>query len=71
MRMKFHWWEVDGTIHVQNVIGGYLGQHHVHAQDSFGRWRRTVAQEDLVRVNVMVCDCGLKPGEVKQSHDLP
>ena len=29
----------DGTIHVQNAVKGYLGQHHVHTPEDFEKCR--------------------------------
>jgi hypothetical protein len=54
----------DGTVHVQNYVGPYRGQHHVHSKESFERWRRENGLE--VKVVKGECNCGLKPGDVKE-----
>ncbi len=66
IRMTFYATECpDGTIHVQNVVMGHLGQHHVHTKESFQRWKKNVRDEDL-KVSKGECNCGLKPGDVKE-----
>lgn len=61
----------DGTVHVQNVIGPYLGQHHVHTMEGYERWRRHI--EETLRRDAYefmesegACDCGLEPGWVRE-----
>ena len=52
----------DGTIHVQNIVAGYKGQHHVHSKESFERWRKG---KDVV-IEKGTCDCGLKAGDCRE-----
>jgi hypothetical protein len=56
--------ETDGTIHVQNVVMGHLGQHHAHDPEDFERWKAGIAESQIVWLDAAPCDCGLKPGEV-------
>lgn len=53
--------ESDGTVHVQNAVGGFLGQHHVHTAEEFKQWSKD--EEITWLKNTSPCDCGLKPGE--------
>jgi hypothetical protein len=63
-RMRFYVHEdLDGNYHVQNFVGGYLGQHHVHSPASFESWRDGVEIEML---DPAPCDCGLNPGDVRE-----
>jgi len=54
----------DGSVHVQNYVGAYRGQHHVHSKESFERWRKEAGVE--VKVTKGNCDCGLKPGDCRE-----
>ena len=59
----------EGTIHVQNYIGGLRGQHHVHTPESFERWRRNLGDEEGVTIHEGEgpCSCGLtEPGQVRE-----
>lgn len=58
--------ENDGTIHVQNVLGGMLGQHHVHTPEGFDAWR-TPGDEIVETQGASPCTCGLQPQEAR-SH---
>ena len=55
----------DGNCHVQNMVGGYLGQHHVHTEAGFEKWKKGVSEEDL-RIARGRCSCGLKPSQVRE-----
>jgi len=71
MEMSFYCTrEADGTIHVQNAVMGFLGQHHVHTPEDFERWRRAGYQpvpDRLIHwLEAAPCRCGLAPGEVRQ-----
>lgn len=57
--------EADGTVHVQNAVMGYLGQHHVHHPEDFERWKAGISERQVVWLDATPCDCGLKPGEVR------
>jgi hypothetical protein len=68
--MRFYW-HVDskGLVHVQNWVGAYAGQHHVHTKKDFAKWRKTVAAGDLIHMRkATACDCGLKAGEVREGR---
>jgi len=63
-RMIHYWWKnPDGTIHVQNAIMAHFGQHHVHTQEGFDKWKKNVKLVDL-QYQQGKCGCTLKPGEV-------
>ena len=55
----------DGKIHVQNVINGLRGQHHVHSAESFERWSRHVNPGNL-EIDEGECGCGLEVGQVRE-----
>ena len=60
--------EPDGTVHVQNAVMGYLGQHHVHSPEDFERWKTGISKSHVVWLDAAPCDCGLKPGEVRSGR---
>ena len=67
--------EADGTIHVQNAVGGMLGQHHVHMPEDFEAWRtggrRKIEDAEIEWLrDTSPCGCGLKPGEVKDGRSI-
>jgi len=67
LRFEMHFFATetpDGLIHVQNYVGAYRGQHHVHNKESFEKWRRETRAK--VEVEKGTCDCGLKSGDVKE-----
>ena len=55
----------DGLYHVQNAVGGYLGQHHVHTKASFESWSK-----DMENIEMLdgPCDCGLTAGQVRDHN---
>jgi hypothetical protein len=55
----------DGTYHVQNVVMGMLGQHHVHTEKGFKEWSKNIDKR-FIHFMDGVCNCGLKPGDVKE-----
>lgn len=55
----------DGNIHVQNMVAGMFGQHHVHTKRGFGRWRKEVGAT-VKWEGPGPCNCGLKPGQVRE-----
>ncbi len=57
--------EPAGAIHVQNAVAGFLGQHHVHTPEDFEYWKVGIAEEQIVWLDSVPCDCGLNPGEVR------
>lgn len=70
LRIEMHFYATktpDGKIHVQNVIRGMLGQHHVHNKQSFDRWRKGI-KDNAITIEEGTCDCGLNVGQVRE-HD--
>jgi hypothetical protein len=67
MFKMFHYWQPDaaGNIHVQNSVGGMLGQHHVHTKADFTRWKRKI-DKTAIKPLKGTCDCGMSPGQVKE-----
>lgn len=58
----------DGMLHVQNILMGMNGQHHVHTKDEYEKWKKNgkIESRDITMANKRYkCNCGLKPGEVK------
>lgn len=55
----------DGTVHVQNWVGPFAGQHHVHTKEGFEAWRKNVAGMNAVKRIRGQCACRLKPGQVR------
>lgn len=60
----------DGMFHVQNFLGMYLGQHHVHSKAGFDGWKKKAAPEDKgkLKIEAGACKCGLKPGWVRECN---
>lgn len=56
----------DGLIHVQNVLMGHMGQHHVHDEAGFEEWKKkgNIDEEDVIPFDKAECKCGYKAGEV-------
>jgi len=66
-RMRFYVHEdPDGNYHVQNAVAGHLGQHHVHSKASFESWKGQIKKQDLEMLDSAPCDCGLRPGDVRE-----
>lgn len=64
-RMNFYCTkEKDKTVHVQNVITGVFGQHHVHTAKDFKKWSKGISNIKWL-TNTSPCTCGLRPGEVR------
>ncbi len=57
--------EPDSTVHVQNAVSGFLGQHYVHTPDDFERRKLGVPESQIVWLDAAPCDYALKPGEVR------
>ena len=57
----------DETIHVQNVFMGHFGQHHVHTEEGFKKWKKDINEAEF-SVMSRDCDCGLKASQVKDHH---
>jgi len=65
--------EKDGTIHVQNVVMGMMGQHHVHTPEDFEVWRgdgkKRIPDSRIEWLeNCKPCGCGLRAGEVRDGR---
>lgn len=56
----------DGLLHVQNVVKGHDGQHHVHGKGGFKKWQRECAKEIAISITQGDCACGLAAGQVKE-----
>jgi hypothetical protein len=56
----------DGTYHVQNVVLGKLGQHHVHSEKSYEKWAQNIDKRLIHYLGEKPCDCGLKCGDVRE-----
>jgi len=68
-KMHFYYHrDTKGLIHVQNAVMGYLGQHHVHTEKGFEKWKNGISPDVLHESETQDCDCGLKPREAR-SHD--
>lgn len=55
----------DGLYHVQNYVGGYRGQHHVHNEKSFNSWKKNI-DETSITIMTGTCDCDMTSGDVKE-----
>lgn len=56
----------DKMYHVQNVIMGQLGQHHIHNKKSYDKWKKGIRQENIT-ISEGECNCGLKKsGDVRE-----
>jgi len=60
----------DGLYHVQNYvrgIGGGSGQHHLHNEESFKRWKKDIDPKYLHISEEKSCSCGMKrSGDVRE-----
>jgi hypothetical protein len=56
----------DGLYHVQNMLGPYPGQHHVHTEKGYIQWSKKVDKKYLHLEDAESCPCGLKPGYVRE-----
>ena len=56
-----------GNLHVQNMIGPYQGQHHVHTPEDFKRWKRlNRIPNDVISELDGTCECGLQAGGTRR-----
>ena len=67
LQMRFYVFQTpDGNYHVQNMVGGYEGQHHVHSPQSFDKWSKEIAGlGNIEMLDPASCDCGLVPGDIR------
>lgn len=57
----------DGKYHVQNVVMGHYGQHHVHTKSGFEKWvRETKINKDDLTITDGSCECGISPSHVRE-----
>lgn len=57
----------DNLIHVQNIVGGHEGQHHVHSEKGFEKWRKESVPKGIeIKIEPRACPCGLTVGQVKE-----
>lgn len=56
----------DGMYHVQNIVGTMIGQHHVHTEQGYMKWKKGIDKKYLRIENAEFCPCGLEPGYVKE-----
>lgn len=57
-----------GNIHIQNAVMGQFGQHHVHTPAQFRKWSAKIDKSALSELKGMLCDCGMKPGEMRDGR---
>jgi hypothetical protein len=55
-----------GQYHVQNMVGSMIGQHHVHSEQGFRKWKRKIDKKYIHLERGEFCVCGLGPGYVKE-----
>lgn len=52
----------DGITHVQNVVGPYLGQHHLYDDSGFATWLAkaglTEQSDRIIITDYTHCNCG-------------
>jgi hypothetical protein len=68
VNVEMHFYVVrtpDGLYHIQNVVMGHLGQHHIHSEKSYKKWVKGIDKK-FVHFREGECNCGLKPGDVKE-----
>lgn len=59
----------DGLIHVQNMVMGYAGQHHVHTPKGYQEWLKGISERERKTIKIRKvneCQCGLQPSEVRE-----
>jgi hypothetical protein len=69
MAFEMHFYVVktpDGLYHVQNIVAGRLGQHHVHSEKSYERWAQSVDKRLIHYLGEGECNCGLKCGDIRE-----
>jgi hypothetical protein len=52
--------------HVQNIVGTMIGQHHVHSEQGYVKWRKNIDMNHLLMERVDSCPCGLDAGYVQE-----
>ena len=58
----------QGLYHVQNYVGVYRGQHHIHNEQSFQKWLRQDSMKgENVKISEGNCECGLtQSGQIRE-----
>lgn len=56
----------DGFYHVQNVVMGHLGQHHVHTKKGYEFWLKNINNKEDIKVSKGKCNCDLNAGDVRE-----
>lgn len=52
-------------VHIQNMVMGYEGQHHIHTWKGLLKWKENIDKK-FIHIEHGECDCGLKIGDVKE-----
>lgn len=56
----------DGLFHVQNYVQGMKGQHHIHTEKSFDKWKKGINAK-YIYISEGICNCELtKSGDVRE-----
>lgn len=72
MKMHFYVTKTPNNLyHVQNYVGAYRGQHHVHSEESYLRWIMglTVKEYEDIEVKLGECSCGLNKSGMVREYD--
>ena len=57
----------DGLYHVTNMVRGMKGQHHVHTEESYDRWKaQGNISDDRIMISEGTCNCDMKAGAVEE-----
>jgi hypothetical protein len=59
----------DGLYHIQNIVGTMIGQHHVHSEQGYVKWKEHIDKKYLLMERVESCPCGLEPGAGSGNSD--
>lgn len=69
LRIEMHFYVTktpDGIHHVQNFVQGLKGQHHLHNEASFKRWKKDINKK-LIHITKGTCNCGLtQSGDIRE-----
>jgi len=55
----------DGLYHVQNMVGPFEGQHHVHTEAGYRKWKKGIDKKRIHAGETDSCMCGLEPGYIR------
>lgn len=61
----------DGLYHVQNYVGIHKGQHHVHNEASYQKWKAQLSESELEHLHLSEgkCNCGLTESGQTREYD--